>query len=121
MTTKNKLLSIVIAIVRYICVVINQIVSTIKTGKVKNTKKFIITLTFKKNIKKYIFIVGIKFIIANLIDFDTAGNTHLFSKTIINLEYEINIFIIIENKNKAKNIYEISFICLPSINLIINK
>lgn len=66
--------------------------------------KFITTLKFKKNIKKYNLIVFLGFNIAIFADSHIDSNTHLLCKTIGYLEYENKILIINHKKNIIKNI-----------------
>ncbi len=75
-----------IAIARYTFDVINQIATAIMIGKLRNIIKLNITLIFKKNIRKYSFIVFLRFNIVTFDDNQIDSNTFLFSITMKYLE-----------------------------------
>lgn len=61
-------------------------------GNNRNIMKFIITLKFKKKIKKYNLIVTFKFNIVIFEDSQIDSNTFLLFNTIAYFEYTNNIF-----------------------------
>jgi hypothetical protein len=74
------------AMVKYIFDVINQIDTAMIIGKLKNIIKLNITLIFKKNIRKYNFIVCLRFSIVTFDDNHIDSKTFLFSITMKYLE-----------------------------------
>lgn len=80
------------------------IAETIIIGNIRNTRKFIITLKFRAKIRKNNFMVVFGFKIVSFVDSHTAWKTFLSSSMRKNFAYENNIFIIIQNTNKNKNI-----------------
>ena len=87
-----------------IFVVINQIARTIIIGKLRNIKKLNITLKFRKNIKKYSFIVLFRFKIVIFDEIPIALKTDFHSSIIICFEYEKNILSTTHIRNNIKNI-----------------
>jgi hypothetical protein len=93
---------IIIATIKNIFEVINPIVKTIIIGKLKNIIKFIKTLIFRINNKKYNLNVVSKLSIAIFDDIHIDSKIHLLFITISYLGYTHNKFIIVHTKNNAK-------------------
>jgi hypothetical protein len=73
-------------------------------GKSKKMKKFIITLTFTKNKKKYILTVIHKLKRHIFIDWEIASIAFLSFKIISNLEYENKILSKVESINNNQKV-----------------
>jgi len=95
----NNIDNIVVANTKNSLDVISHIAIIIIIGKLKNIKKLNMTLKFRKNIRKYNFIVVLKFNTAIFIDDHIAEKVFLFHNTISYLLYANSIFNIIDNNN----------------------